>query len=79
MPGVGAASGPVRRTIDGATQLERSPDWFSPGGCVGAVCELDFVLSLDAPPATPWRASVFVTVDGDTEGAASVEILPLLP
>jgi hypothetical protein len=80
MPGVGASTGVAQRTIDGAVQLERSAEWFSPQSCAGAgalaACELDFVLSLDAPPTTVWRASVFVTVAGDTEEGASVELLP---
>lgn len=65
---------PARRTIDGAVQLERGADWFRPDRCRGAVCEVAVVLRLDAPPATPWRASVFATVEGETDGAM-IEIL----
>ncbi len=75
--GVGASSGPVRRTSDGIVQLERGADWFRPGLCEDAVCLFDLVLRLDAPPAAPWRASIFVTVEGDTEGPATIEIVPI--
>jgi hypothetical protein len=72
-PGLGPSAGPVRRTVEGAVQLEREADWFSPASCEEGVCELELVLRLDAPPAEPWSASVFVTVEGETDGA-TVEI-----
>ena len=74
--GYGPPTGPARRTIDGAAQLERGAEWFSPDRCEGAVCEIELVLRLDAPPSEPWRASVFATVDGETDGPATIEIEP---
>jgi hypothetical protein len=54
-------------------QLERGAEPFRPDLCDGSVCWIDLTLRLDAPPAAPWRASVFVTVEGEIEGA-TVEI-----
>lgn len=72
-PALGPSAGPARRTVDGAVQLERGADWFSPAQCEDGVCELEIVLRLDAVPAEPWSASVFATVEGETEGA-TIEI-----
>jgi hypothetical protein len=68
------SGGPAQRTTDGRVQLDRAPDYFRPARCADATCELDFVLTLDAIPTSPWSAVVSVTIDGGTHDGAVVDV-----
>lgn len=66
--------GVTQRLTDGSVELELGHDYFSPAGCEAGVCDLEYVLALDAEPEAPWSAVFTVTLDGDGADTASIEI-----
>ena len=67
-------AGVTRRLTDGGVELELGREYFSPASCEAGVCELEYVLALDAEPGAPWSAVVTVTLEGDGADTASIEI-----